>query len=154
MALKLLNNADPILQKSQFYKSLRQMVYGFDNSNPVLSEVNHDPTEGTIQEKQDHLVESVGDGIYEGLKVVYGKRHVEEEAFIRKWQELWQEAETIPDQYVFSQPNPYVNDESPMELALGLIENGDIPEAILALEAEVVKNPDSSEAWTLLGKLH
>ncbi|GLT83786.1 hypothetical protein SLE2022_020570 [Rubroshorea leprosula] len=56
--------------------------------------------------------------------------------------------------YVFSDMNPYVGHENPMKEGQELFRKGLLSEAVLALEAEVMKNPDNAEGWRLLGIAH
>ncbi|CAO2207156.1 unnamed protein product [Urochloa humidicola] len=56
--------------------------------------------------------------------------------------------------YVFSEMNPYVGHPNPMQEGQELFRKGLLSEAVLALEAEVLKNPDNSEGWRLLGVTH
>jgi hypothetical protein len=70
--------------------------------------------------------------------------------------------------YEFSLNNPYVVNpdagsgfasvkelpENAIELALKLIEEGQDEEAILVLEAEVQRDPESSEGWRIMGEIH
>ncbi|KAL6661216.1 hypothetical protein ACP70R_000600 [Stipagrostis hirtigluma subsp. patula] len=56
--------------------------------------------------------------------------------------------------YVFSEMNPYVGHPNPMQEGQELFRKGLLSEAVLALEAEVLKNPDNSEGWRLLGITH
>lgn len=56
--------------------------------------------------------------------------------------------------YVFSDMNPYVGHPEPMKEGQELFRKGLLSEAALALEAEVMKNPENSEAWRLLGVTH
>jgi len=58
--------------------------------------------------------------------------------------------------YDFDKENPYKNHENInfLELAKKLISEEKIHDAILALQAEVQKNEQSSEGWCLLGQLH
>ncbi|CAL4999593.1 unnamed protein product [Urochloa decumbens] len=53
--------------------------------------------------------------------------------------------------YVFSEMNPYVGHPNPMQEGQELFRKGLLSEAVLALEAEVMKNPNNSEGWRLLG---
>ncbi|TVU05272.1 hypothetical protein EJB05_48430 [Eragrostis curvula] len=53
--------------------------------------------------------------------------------------------------YVFSEMNPYVGHPNPMQEGQELFRKGLLSEAVLALEAEVLKNPDNAEGWRLLG---
>ncbi|KAG8047687.1 hypothetical protein GUJ93_ZPchr0008g11969 [Zizania palustris] len=56
--------------------------------------------------------------------------------------------------YVFSDMNPYVGHPNPMQEGQELFHKGLLSEAVLALEAEVLKNPDNAEGWRLLGITH
>ncbi|ONM02712.1 Peroxisome biogenesis protein 5 [Zea mays] len=56
--------------------------------------------------------------------------------------------------YVFSENNPYVGHPNPMQEGQELFRKGLLSEAVLALEAEVLKNPDNTEGWRLLGVTH
>lgn len=56
--------------------------------------------------------------------------------------------------YVFSENNPYVGHPNPMQEGQELFRKGLLSEAVLALEAEVLKNPDNAEGWRLLGVTH
>ncbi|XP_011628211.1 peroxisome biogenesis protein 5 isoform X2 [Amborella trichopoda] len=53
--------------------------------------------------------------------------------------------------YVFASQNPYVGHPNPLKEGQELFRNGLLSEAVLALEAEVLKNPDNAEGWRLLG---
>nr|AAX11256.1 peroxisomal targeting signal 1 receptor short form [Oryza sativa Japonica Group] len=56
--------------------------------------------------------------------------------------------------YVFSDMNPYVGHPNPMQEGQELFRKGLLSEAVLALKAEVLKNPDNAEGWRLLGVTH
>ena len=56
--------------------------------------------------------------------------------------------------YVFSDMNPYVGHPNPLKEGQDLFHKGLLSEAVLALEAEVMKNPENSEGWRLLGIAH
>ncbi|CAN1248190.1 Peroxisome biogenesis protein 5 [Linum perenne] len=53
--------------------------------------------------------------------------------------------------YDFSEMNPYVGHPNPMKEGQDLFRKGLLSEAVLALEAEVMKNPQNAEGWRLLG---
>lgn len=53
--------------------------------------------------------------------------------------------------YVFADQNPYVGHPNPLKEGQELFRRGLLSEAVLALEAEVMKNPDNAEGWRLLG---
>ncbi|KAE8723583.1 Peroxisome bioproteinsis protein 5 [Hibiscus syriacus] len=56
--------------------------------------------------------------------------------------------------YVFSDMNPYVGHPNPLKEGQDLFRKGLLSEAVLALEAEVMKNPENAEGWRLLGITH
>lgn len=56
--------------------------------------------------------------------------------------------------YVFSDLNPYVGHDNPFKEGQELFRKGLLSEAVLALEAEVLKNSENVEAWRLLGIAH
>lgn len=62
-----------------------------------------------------------------------------------------QRSEASRGVYVFSDINPYVGHPNPMKEGQELFRKGLLSEAVLALEAEVLKNPDNAEGWRLLG---
>lgn len=56
--------------------------------------------------------------------------------------------------YVFADENPYVGHPNPLKEGQDLFRRGLLSEAVLALEAEVLKNPENAEGWRLLGSTH
>lgn len=54
--------------------------------------------------------------------------------------------------YTFSEENPMFDVNDPLERGKKLLEDGDLPSAVLCFEAAVKKEPENSEAWFLLGK--
>lgn len=56
--------------------------------------------------------------------------------------------------YNFTRDNPFVALPTPYEDAVKLYQDGELRDAILAFEAEVQRNPHSSEAWRWLGTAH
>ncbi|XP_024394848.1 peroxisome biogenesis protein 5 isoform X2 [Physcomitrium patens] len=56
--------------------------------------------------------------------------------------------------YQFADNNPYVGHPNPLKEGQELFRRGLLSEAVLALEAEVLKNPDNAEGWRLLGITH
>ena len=76
----------------------------------------------------------------------------------RIWNELRQDNAWLnsgPSEYVFQHAsNEYIEAENPLEIALRLMAEGRDAEALVALEAEVRLNENSSEGWRLLGQLH
>lgn len=56
--------------------------------------------------------------------------------------------------YFFSDMNPYIGHPDPLQEGKDLFRNGLLSEAVLALEAKVLRNPDYGEGWRLLGIAH
>lgn len=67
---------------------------------------------------------------------------------------LKQQSDSSRGVYVFSDLNPYVGHANPLKEGQELFRKGLLSEAVLALEAEVLKNPDNAEGWRLLGIAH
>ncbi|GAB2210413.1 hypothetical protein Drorol1_Dr00015679 [Drosera rotundifolia] len=65
-----------------------------------------------------------------------------------------QRSNSLRGVYVFSDMNPYVGHPDPLKEGQELFRKGLLSEAVLALEAEVIKNPDNAEGWRLLGIAH
>jgi len=57
------------------------------------------------------------------------------------------------EEYTFQEGNPYLDMTDHMRIAQQLIAEGRDKEAIKAVEAEVQRNPESSDGWKLLGQL-
>lgn len=57
-------------------------------------------------------------------------------------------------EYKFAEENQFLDHSDPLSEAQRLIREGRDREALLCLEAEVTRNPDSSEGWRLLGQLY
>ncbi|TYH23277.1 hypothetical protein ES288_A03G001200v1 [Gossypium darwinii] len=56
--------------------------------------------------------------------------------------------------FAFSDMNPYVGHQNPLKEGQELLRKGLLSEAVLALEAEIMKNPENAEGWRLLGITH
>ncbi|XP_015055600.1 peroxisome biogenesis protein 5 [Solanum pennellii] len=67
---------------------------------------------------------------------------------------LKQQSDASRGVYVFSDMNPYVGHPNPLKEGQELFRKGLLSEAVLALEAEVLKNPENAEGWRLLGIAH
>ncbi|KAL7248952.1 hypothetical protein ACSBR1_011178 [Camellia fascicularis] len=65
-----------------------------------------------------------------------------------------QRSDTLTGVYEFSDMNPYVGRPNPLKEGQELFRKGLLSEAVLAFEAEVLKNPDNAEGWRLLGMAH
>lgn len=58
------------------------------------------------------------------------------------------------EEYSFASDNPYLDSADPLAEAQRLLREGRDREALLAFEAEVQRNPESSEGWRQLGELY
>lgn len=67
--------------------------------------------------------------------------------------QVWGDAEKSAE-YEFQKENPFQGSPSPLAEAMRLLGEGRDREALLALEAEVQRNPESSEGWRQLGQLY
>merc|ERR1719145_18615 len=68
--------------------------------------------------------------------------------------QIWGTSAQRNSDYSFQDENPFLEDEDPLALAQRLIREGRDREALLALEAEVQRNQESSEGWRMLGELY
>ena len=62
------------------------------------------------------------------------------------WQAMWPMEELKIDDYVFEISNPYIDNPDVQAIAESAIERGNIFESILALEAIVLRNPETPDA--------
>lgn len=53
--------------------------------------------------------------------------------------------------YTFTEDNPMFDILNPLERGKAMLEQGDLPSAVLCFEAAVKKEPGNAEAWLLLG---
>eukprot|EP00747_Dinoflagellata_sp_TGD_P166369 gnl/TRDRNA2_/TRDRNA2_189056_c0_seq1.p1 gnl/TRDRNA2_/TRDRNA2_189056_c0~~gnl/TRDRNA2_/TRDRNA2_189056_c0_seq1.p1 ORF type:complete len:706 (+),score=177.13 gnl/TRDRNA2_/TRDRNA2_189056_c0_seq1:102-2219(+) len=99
----------------------------------------------------------------EALAEAWRMAGTEEDAFLEQaWsgedltqlEQMWQGAAAHNAEYEFSKDNPYLGAADPLAQARQLLSEGRDREALLALEAEVQKNPESSEGWRMLGQLY
>jgi len=67
---------------------------------------------------------------------------------------MWTSAGARHNEYKFQDDNPFSNVDDPLAEAQRLIREGRDREALLALEAEVQRNQESSEGWRMLGQLY
>lgn len=54
-------------------------------------------------------------------------------------------------EYQFTDDNPMANIQRPLEKGKELLEQGDLPGAVLCFEVAVKSEPQNAEAWLLLG---
>lgn len=80
--------------------------------------------------------------------VVLANRYLNEQVAAK------QQSDASGGVYVFSDMNPYVGHSNPFKEGQEMFRKGLLSEAVLALEAEVLKNPDNAEGWRLLGIAH
>ncbi|CAL5229175.1 g12450 [Coccomyxa viridis] len=82
---------------------------------------------------------------------------------VRSWLDDWESEATqareamaaaAADDYKFAENNPFLNDMNSLAKGKSLFQSGLLSEAVLALEAEVQRQPQNVEAWRLLGTVH
>merc|ERR1719487_816317 len=69
-------------------------------------------------------------------------------------EDIWRTGSNKNAEYKFGEDNPYLDSDDPLAEAQRLLREGRDREALLALEAEVQRNPESSEGWRQLGQLY
>ncbi|TYI17075.1 hypothetical protein ES332_A08G299400v1 [Gossypium tomentosum] len=67
------------------------------------------------------------------------------------WEIVPQRSDASRGVFVFSDMNPYVGHQNPLKEGQELLRKGLLSEAALALEAEVMKNPENAEGLRFLG---
>merc|ERR1719434_453842 len=67
---------------------------------------------------------------------------------------IWKTSDNKMSEYQFTKENDYLDSSDPLAEAQRLLREGRDREALLALEAEVQRNPESSEGWRQLGQLY
>jgi peroxin-5 len=128
--------------------SQNQLQQAWDASRQAAQDIEEEKLE-KVWENLTPEEENVFQQAWDGVEAGSG----EMEEFVKMWQTMWPSEET-KNEYEFNMNNPYMDDENPMETAHAKIASGEIADAILALEAELTRNPETSEAWRLLGRLH
>jgi len=76
---------------------------------------------------------------------------------INQYKDVWdkiQDKEKEKQKYNFQGDNKYLNDPEALQKGIAMFDSGNLPEAILALEAAVQQQPDNTTAWTKLGIAH
>ncbi|KAK4778796.1 hypothetical protein SAY86_006324 [Trapa natans] len=100
----------------------------------------------------DEFGQQVAEGVFgEGTANDWANAYDE---FMNEQIAMKQQSDSSRGVYVFSDMNPYVGHPNPLKEGQELFRKGLLSEAILALEAEVMKNPNNSEGWRLLGITH
>lgn len=83
-----------------------------------------------------------------------GEEEKFDEMFMEEWGRQWAQEEQPQAQAIpFAANNKYLEREGNLKLAKQLVEQQKTQEAIECLQAEVTKNPESAEAWRLMGQL-
>merc|ERR1719382_1143037 len=67
---------------------------------------------------------------------------------------IWGQSGTKNTEYQFQDDNKFKDIDDPLAEAQRLLREGRDREALLALEAEVQRNQESSEGWRMLGQLY
>jgi len=79
----------------------------------------------------------------------------EEGQLINQYENVWNQIHQEKSKpYEFQLDNPYRDDSEAFQKGMDLFDRGDLPQAILALEAAVQQEPQNSNAWTKLGIAH
>ncbi|MFQ6642042.1 hypothetical protein Gotur_016619 [Gossypium turneri] len=102
---------------------------------------------------QKNLVVKLVRGLWEIVRLITGQIHMMSK-FLNEQLVAKQRSDASRGVYVFSDMNPYVGHQNPLKEGQELFRKGLLSEAVLALEAEVMKNPENAEGWRLLGITH
>jgi peroxin-5 len=105
-----------------------------------------------VNDWADEFGQQVGEGAFgEGSSDNWAQAYDE---FLNEQVAAKQRSDSSRGVYVFSDLNPYVGHPNPLKEGQDLFRKGLLSEAVLALEAEVLKNPENAEGWRLLGIAH
>lgn len=104
-----------------------------------------------VQDWADEFGRQVGEGILDSSADNWADAYDE---YLNEQATVKQQSSNPRGVYVFSDLNPYVGHPNPLKEGQELFRKGLLSEAVLALEAEVLKNPDNAEGWRLLGIAH
>ena len=105
-----------------------------------------------VNDWAEEFGQQVGEGAFgEGSSDHWAQAYDE---FLNEQVAAKQRSESSRGVYVFSDLNPYVGHPNPLKEGQDLFRKGLLSEAVLALEAEVLKNPENAEGWRLLGIAH
>ncbi|XP_040960199.1 uncharacterized protein [Gossypium hirsutum] len=93
---------------------------------------------------QKNLVVKLVRGFWEIVGLITGQIHMMSSSAVGRFKGV----------FAFSDMNPYVGHQNPLKEGQELLRKGLLSEAVLALEAEIMKNPENAEGWRLLGITH
>jgi len=160
---------DPKFRNSEFYKFVSKLNTGElkiqdhelvpGDMESAWKQAEHEEMEAAWAEKplaeawehaqMDRAWEEEDDEVLENPWAASGA-----DEMAQAWSRIWAQEGSKPAGYAFEDANPFADSADPFNEAQERIRTGNVPEAILALEAEVQRHPDNSEAWRLLGQLH
>lgn len=101
-----------------------------------------------VNDWADEFGRQVAEGVMGETSDIWANAYDE---YLNERASLKQPSERSRGIYEFSDLNPYVGHPYPMKEGQELFRKGLLSEAVLALEAEVLKNPENAEGWRLLG---
>lgn len=104
-----------------------------------------------VNDWADEFGQQVGEGVFGESNDSWAHAYDE---FLNEQVAAKQRSDSSRGVYVFSDLNPYVGHPNPLKEGQDLFRKGLLSEAVLALEAEVLKNPENAEGWRLLGIAH
>ncbi|KAL6999002.1 Peroxisomal membrane signal receptor PTS1 [Sarracenia purpurea var. burkii] len=105
-----------------------------------------------VQDWADEFGRQVGEGAFGESSTADWANAYDE--FLNEQVAAKQRSDTSKGVYEFSEMNPYVGRPNPLKEGQELFRKGLLSEAVLAFEAEVIRNPDNAEGWRLLGMAH
>lgn len=100
-------------------------------------------------ERQDNLESNFWNNIQDQLNQAQNLGS-DEELSSDAW--LSEYIENTNADYQFSEENPMIDINEPLERGKQFLDKGDFPSAVLCFEAAVQKEPENSEAWFYLGR--
>nr|KYP49945.1 Peroxisomal targeting signal 1 receptor [Cajanus cajan] len=146
LANTLAQNGDPKFQNSKFLQFVSKMSRGRQH-DAVDDQWVNEFSNLNVNDWADEFQQQLGDSTSDSWAQAYNE-------FLNEQVAAKQQLDSSRGVYVFSDLNPYVGHANPLKEGQDLFRKGLLSEAVLALEAEVLKNPENSEGWRLLGIAH
>eukprot|EP01127_Copromyxa_protea_P020623 TRINITY_DN691_c1_g1_i1.p1 TRINITY_DN691_c1_g1~~TRINITY_DN691_c1_g1_i1.p1 ORF type:complete len:411 (+),score=82.96 TRINITY_DN691_c1_g1_i1:210-1442(+) len=158
--------------------NLVQVSEGQQMANEFMSQQQQQPKWSDQFAQENNIGSSFADDFLQQERRTWGDQfmqegEVTEEEWMKKWEEqqqrdgngwsdeylntnwedgMWSEYEKLFMGYQFQENNPYLGNSSAMSIGIQLFNEGNLPEAILALEAAVQADKTNSSAWMKLGQ--
>ncbi|KAI4460797.1 peroxisomal targeting signal 1 receptor pex5 [Holotrichia oblita] len=153
-------NKDPNFEYSKFMKFMKQVGKGELNLQGQEDEAaawSQEFLNASTKEDRDNLAQAWADEhddqfnhkFWDQLQNEW--KRISESDSDHPWISEFNDYYDPYKEYTFTEENPMFDVSNPLERGKEMLEQGDLPSAVLCFEAAVKKEPENSEAWLLLG---